>query len=52
MQKIGYVMFTIGVISLNLLLAYGIYLIAGIIPGLAIICIELIFIGRILATND
>lgn len=52
MEKVGHVMFDIGAIGLGLLLAYGIYLNAGIIPALVTICMELIFIGIILAIND
>ena len=52
MEEVGYVIFTIGAVGLGLLLAYGIYLNAGIIPALAVICVELIFAGIILAIND
>ena len=52
MQKVGYVMFTIGVAGLGLLLAYVVYLNAGTIPALFVICAELIFVGRILTIND
>lgn len=48
MEEIGYVMFTIGTIGLGILLAYGVYLSAGIFPALSVICIELIVAGIIL----
>lgn len=52
MEKVGYVMFTIGAVGLGLLLAYGVYLNTGIIPALAVIGVELMFAGIILAIND
>ena len=52
MEKVGYVMFDIGAVGLGLLLAYGIYINAGIIPALATICVELIITGIILAISD
>ena len=52
MEEVGHVMFTIGVAGLGLLLAYGVYLNAGTIPALFVICAELIFVGRILTIND
>lgn len=52
MKEVGYVMFIIGAVILGLLLAYEIYLNAGIIPALVTICIELIFAGITLIMND
>lgn len=52
MEEVGYVIFTIGAIGLGLLLAYEVYLSAGIISALGVICAELIFAGIILAKND